>query len=146
MPNISDRLADLSPTKRALFETMLKASREAPEHTEPAPVATLVHDREHRHDPFPLTDMQQAYWVGRSGAISLGMATHMYEEIEIEDLDIARLHRAWNQIVERHDVLRAIVLSNGMQQVLEHVPEYPIAVTDMRDRSEQDVAAHIEST
>jgi amino acid adenylation domain-containing protein len=146
MPNISDQLADLSPTKRALFETILKASREAPEPTELAPIATLVHDRDHRYDPFPLTDMQQAYWVGRSGAISLGMATHMYEEIEIEDLDFDRLTRAWRQLVERHDILRAIVLPNGTQQVLERVPEYTIAVTDMRHQSQDEVTAHLVST
>src|SRR5215211_6120755 len=39
----------------------------------------------HRYEPFPLTDIQHAYWVGRHPAVELGgVATHFYVELERE--------------------------------------------------------------
>jgi amino acid adenylation domain-containing protein len=93
----------------------------------------LKADPERRYEPFPLTDIQQAYWVGRSGLIELGhVAPHAYLEIESENLDLDRLARAWRRLVERHDMLRAVVLPTGQQQVLRSVPSYEIKVTDFR--------------
>ena len=52
---------------------------------------TIVPVLEQRHLPFPLTDLQQAYWAGRSGAFELGnVSTHFYMEIESVGLDIGR--------------------------------------------------------
>ena len=31
---------------------------------------TIVPAPEQRHHPFPLTDMQQAYWIGRADSLS----------------------------------------------------------------------------
>ncbi len=86
-----------------------------------------------RHSPFPLTDMQQAYWIGRSVAFELGqVACQFYLEFENVGLDLERLSVAWRKLVERHDMLRAIVLPNGQQQILERVPAYEIEVLDLR--------------
>src|SRR5688572_388791 len=37
-----------------------------------AEIPAVVPDPDHRHDPFPLTDIQQAYWIGRTGAFAGG--------------------------------------------------------------------------
>lgn len=88
---------------------------------------------EDRYKPFPLTDMQHAFWVGRSGALELGeVANHGYYEIEAHDLDLKRLNWALQRLIERHDMLRAIVLPNGQQQVLKEVPPYQIEILDLR--------------
>ena len=43
-----------------------------------------------------MTDVQQAYWIGRSASLELGnVATHIYSEAEFEDIDVERLSRAW---------------------------------------------------
>lgn len=85
-----------------------------------------------RFDPFPLTDIQQAYYVGRADAFELGsVGCHVYVELDLEHLDTRRLERVWRSLVARHDMLRAVALPGGQeQQVLETVPEYEIAVTD----------------
>ncbi|HEY6324239.1 MAG TPA: condensation domain-containing protein, partial [Thermoanaerobaculia bacterium] len=92
----------------------------------------LVPDPEHRHEPFPLTDVQQAYWLGRHAEFGLGnVATHNYLEIDFRQLDLGRLGRAWQRLVERHDMLRAIVLPHGEQQILAATPAYRIATVDL---------------
>ncbi|KAB7836968.1 non-ribosomal peptide synthetase [Streptomyces mobaraensis] len=86
------------------------------------------------HEPFRLTDQQQAYCVGRTGALSSGnVSAHMYLEFEGEGLDRERFERAWRRVVDRHPMLRAVVLPDTMEQrVLESVPPYAMPVVDLR--------------
>ena len=85
-----------------------------------------------RHEPFPLTDMQHAYWLGRGGALELGnVSCHVYFEWRLEALDVGRFERAWDGIIRRHDMLRSIVLPTGDQRVLPDPPPYRIVVDDL---------------
>lgn len=87
---------------------------------------TIQHDTENRYQPFPLNENQQAYWFGRSDALDGGgVAIHLYFEIDASNIDIDRLESAWGKLVERHDMLRAVVTANGQQRVLEHVKASP---------------------
>ncbi|HXO41096.1 MAG TPA: condensation domain-containing protein, partial [Thermoanaerobaculia bacterium] len=93
-------------------------------------------DPARRHEPFPLTDLQEAYWIGRGSAFEIGnVATHLYSECEVERFDVAGFERAWRRLVARHDMLRAIVLPDGRQQILPRVPDYVVAVLDVRGDS-----------
>jgi amino acid adenylation domain-containing protein len=88
------------------------------------------------HDPFPLTDLQEAYRLGRTDAFELGgTSTHLFTEVDVTGLDLPRFERALRALVERHGMLRAVMLPEGGQRVLPEVPAYRIAVTDLRDRS-----------
>jgi pyochelin synthetase len=99
-----------------------------------------------RYEPFPLTDMQHAFWVGRSGVLELGnVANHGYYEIEGNNLDLKRLNWALQKLIERHDMLRAVVLPDGQQQVLQQVPPYQIEVLDLRGQEDKAVTAQIEA-
>jgi amino acid adenylation domain-containing protein len=81
--------------------------------------------------PFRLMDMQQAYWVGRTGALVLGnVSCHVYVEIEMQDLDIAAWRNAWNRLIRRHDMLRCVIAADGYQRILPEVPDLDIPVTD----------------
>jgi pyochelin synthetase len=91
----------------------------------------LTPDPAQRHAPFPLTDIQYAYWIGRDSTLELGnVSCHAYFEWQLGALDLARLEHAWNQVVARHDMLRAIVLPDGTQRILADVPHHPIAMAD----------------
>ncbi|MEM9292781.1 MAG: amino acid adenylation domain-containing protein [Acidobacteriota bacterium] len=93
---------------------------------------TLTPDPEALHEPFPLTPIQQAYWVGRAGGVEGGeVSSHRYLELELEQLEPQRLERAWNRLIERHSMLRAVVHSDGMQQILPQVPEYRLRTEDL---------------
>ncbi len=95
---------------------------------------TVNSDTENRYEPFPLTDLQQAFLVGRNDSLNLGnVACHQYIELELEDLDVSRLERAWNQLVQRHEMMRCVLLAQGHQKILPDVPHYGIKQRDLRD-------------
>ena len=80
-----------------------------------------------------------------SAAFELGnVATHAYIELESDRLDLQRLNLAWQRLIERHDMLRAIVLPDGQQQILEHVPSYHISILDLRGQRPEEVTAQLE--
>lgn len=94
----------------------------------------LTPDPETRHEPFPLTDVQASYLLGRRDTFAYGgVACHGYGELVYPALDVERLETAWQSLVRRHDMLRATIGVDGVQQVLPEVPEYRIAVTDAPD-------------
>ncbi len=88
-----------------------KAASSAAYHIKPHP--------ELRHQPFTMSDMQQAYWIGRDTELGGGgVAMQGYMEIDCPSLDTGRLERALELLVARHDMLRAVVLEDGRQKVL----------------------------
>lgn len=99
----------------------------------PAPesLPQITHDAQACGQPFPLSEIQAAYWVGRQPGFELsGVDSHIYAEIDVPDLDIARLEAAWITLVSRHPMLRTVFMPDGRQVTLEDVPPYTIAVTD----------------
>jgi len=81
---------------------------------------------------FPLTDVQQAYWIGRSDAYALGnVGCHIYMELENKDLDVQKLTASWNQLIQRHEMMRAVILPDGNQVILDDVPDYEIKSYDL---------------
>ncbi|MEG4227994.1 amino acid adenylation domain-containing protein [Microcoleus sp. N9_B2] len=121
-----------SPTVASLAVAIAQAqSQQSPEPLISLPA--IAPDAQNRYQPFPLNEMQQAYWIGRNSFFEMGnVAIHGYVEIESDELDLERFSLAWERVVERHDMLRAIVLPNGQQQILEKVPAYKIEVLDLR--------------
>ncbi|MFD9888420.1 amino acid adenylation domain-containing protein, partial [Amycolatopsis sp. NPDC059027] len=93
----------------------------------------LSSDPEHRHEPFPLTDVQAAYLFGRHDGFAYGgVACHGYAELELPDVRPERLETALRKLIERHDMLRAVVHPDGYQYVRDTVPDYEIGVRDLR--------------
>ncbi|MRG97806.1 non-ribosomal peptide synthetase [Polyangium spumosum] len=93
--------------------------------------AQIVPAPAERHLPFPLTDIQKAYWLGRTGAFSVPTGIHTYSEYHCANLDIERLRAALATVVARHDMLRAHTLPDFMQVVDPEV-EPNFEVVDLR--------------
>jgi len=107
----------------------------------------IVPAPDQKHLPFPLTDIQQAYWFGQGNFFELGnVAAYSYAEYEFAELDIERLNLAWQKLVNRHGMLRVVVLPDGQQQMLEQVPPYQIKVSDLRGKEPQAIALELERT
>ncbi|MGD9482024.1 amino acid adenylation domain-containing protein [Streptomyces sp. TRM70308] len=97
-----------------------------------------------RYEPFPLTELQHAYFVGRGGGYELGSTSiYLYTEYDTIGLDLARLRRALNALVRRHDMLRAQVGSDGTQRVLPDVGEVPVTEYDLRAAPAERREAHL---
>ena len=95
------------------------------------------HDAEGRYEPFAMTDMQQAYWLGRDRNLPGGGSMQMYLEFEGALLDLPRLERAWNRLIARHDMLRAVANPDGTQRVLKDVPRQHVELVALEDSAER---------
>ena len=89
----------------------------------------VVADLKNRYQPFPLTEVQRAYWMGQAPGLPLNCGTHYLVELDGERIDLQRLTVAWNKLVERHDMLHTIVTQQAEQQILPEWPVYTIAQT-----------------
>jgi len=92
----------------------------------------IVPEPHRLREPFPLTDVQQGYWLGRLETFELAAAAQLYLEIETPVLEPQRLVAAWDRLVKRHPMLRAVVLPDGHMQVLKEVPSTPLQILDLR--------------
>ncbi len=98
----------------------------------------IVPDKEKMYEPFPLTGIQMAYLMGRDDKFELGgVSTHVYTEYETK-LEEERFNNSINKIISRHPMMRAVILSNGQQKILDKVPEYKMEVVDLRQLDSKD--------
>ncbi|MCF6522525.1 non-ribosomal peptide synthetase [Streptomyces sp. JJ36] len=105
----------------------------------------LVADPAHRHEPFPLTEIQHGYLVGRSSAYDLGGSSiHLYTEYDCPDLDVQRLRTALDALVDRQEMLRAVISADGHQRILPDVGEVPVTEYDLRGAGPAALDAHLE--
>ncbi|WP_308409020.1 non-ribosomal peptide synthetase [Streptomyces sp. AC558_RSS880] len=94
-------------------------------------------DVAHRHEPFPPTDVQRAFWIGRDDRLPLGgVGTYHYSEFDGVDVDLARIERAWQTLIQRHEMLRAVFDHEGRQRILRDVPRFTIPVTEVGTEDE----------
>ncbi|GCB44937.1 malonyl CoA-acyl carrier protein transacylase [Streptomyces sp. NL15-2K] len=94
---------------------------------------------------FPLTRVQHAYWVGGSGGYRLGdVPCSFHLEYDCPGLDTARYEEAWNRVIARHPMLRAVISPEGRNRVLDRVPRYRIRVQDLSALGEEERAHKLE--
>lgn len=80
---------------------------------------------------FPMTRVQHAYWVGRGGGYEGGDVPCWFALAYDGTLDVARLEDAWNAVIARHPMLRAVTTPDGRFRVVDPVPRYRIRVHDL---------------
>ena len=106
----------------------------------------LQPDQAGRHEPFPLTPVQSAYLLGRHRAFAYGgVACASYLEVDFPGVEPERVEQAWNALVVRHDMLRAVVHADGYQRVLPEVDHYRIPVSDLRGATPERLRAHLDA-
>ncbi|MFK8845328.1 condensation domain-containing protein [Streptomyces sp. Ac-502] len=82
-------------------------------------------------EPFPLTPVQQAYWIGRGDDRPLGgVGCHAYLEIDAAEVHPGRLEQAVRALTRRHPMLRARCDDDGTQRVLDASPWPGLTVHD----------------
>ncbi|MGN9809491.1 non-ribosomal peptide synthetase [Micromonospora sp. BQ11] len=136
--------AELRTAMKERKEELLAALRERST-DRPTAITKIEPSPEDLHEPFPLTDMQQALWAGKRDAFEIGnLSGNGYIEVDTVALDLDRFSDAWHRVIQRHGMLRAIVLPDGQNQILPEVPEYRIEVLDLRGQPADAVTARLE--
>ncbi len=122
--SVTPEIKEFLISRKEDFLVFLKENQNALRFTE---------DESARYEKFPLNDIQNSYVMGRSNTYELGgVACHGYLEVVFdEELDPKLLERAWNKVIAKHDMLRAIVFDVGYQIVQESVPYVEIKCLDL---------------
>lgn len=89
---------------------------------------TLLRAPQDRFEPFPLTDVQAAYLVGRTSAFQWGgVGCHGYAEFAVDHTvatpSAEQYREAWRKVADRHDMLRCVVHPEGYQVICPDVPD-----------------------
>lgn len=99
------------------------------------------------YKPFPLTDVQMAYWMGRNSVLGSSIiSSHLYREIVLTDLDPDLFENVLNQLIERHPALRIKITEDGQQRFLDKLPRYKIFVHDISTYNENKAKELLDKT
>jgi acyl carrier protein len=94
-----------------------------------------------KDQPFPLTPIQEAYLLGSQPELTADpVGCDQYVEFEVHELDVTRLHQAWQRLTDHHDMLRWELLADGQQRIRDRVEILPFPIHDLRGHSQE--AAH----
>jgi pyochelin synthetase len=144
--SLADKLSSLTPEERTQLALRLSSAGRQTASKKDAGFPAVQPDVKNRFEPFPLTDLQQAYLIGRSEGIELGnVSCHGYAEVDMEDWDRERFQSALQKIIDRHEMLRCIVLPEGRQKILSSGTQYEIKVNDLRKLDSAASAARLNS-
>jgi amino acid adenylation domain-containing protein len=105
----------------------------------PQRLTHVVADPAARGEPFPATEVQRAYWLGRNPEFTLGgVGSSWYWEFDGSGVDLDRLERCWNQVVRRHEMMRAVFDDDARQRILPETPWVRLPVDDAGPGGEQE--------
>jgi pyochelin synthetase len=94
--------------------------------------------------PFDMSEMQQAYWLGESPSFALGgVQAHAYWEFELSHVDVKRISGIFDELTARHAILRSVATGGGQLKVLETAPNSALVIDDMTELSEVDAKAMV---
>lgn len=106
---------------------------------------TIQNDLPNRYRPFPLTDVQSAYLLGRNPGFRYGgVACHLYMELKYNALDHELVENIWNRLVQRHEMLRATVSNQGFQSILQETPRFKVSYKDVSSLAAQEQISALE--
>lgn len=131
---------------KAAAGVLTQADREFLKENREAVIQTLLNDEVHivadkkgQYEPFNMTEIQQAYVLGRNPAFEYGgVACHIYMELEYNSLDPQRVQEVWNKLIDRHPMLRAVMSMDGYQYIMSEVPEFKVNVIECNENNEDE--------
>ena len=105
---------------------------------------SIVHMRDEPENPsqagFSLYHIQTAYFVGQGADLPLSTTARFYRDLAVDCyFNPAVVEAAWNRILARHDMLRAIISEQGRQIILDNVGSYRIVHHDLSGLSGTDL-------
>ncbi|MDR6504097.1 amino acid adenylation domain-containing protein [Burkholderia ambifaria] len=114
----------------ASADSLRRAIAEAPRARE---AVSAMPCRYEAGQPFELSEMQQAYWIGQQGGVPLGnVQPHIRVDFDIEPARVPELGQRLAQLVARHPALRMRVLGDGRGVFDEHGYDPLLPQLDLR--------------
>lgn len=98
-------------------------------------------------DIYPLSPMQKLFYSMEASAGQVGL--EQWRFVLRGSLDTVALRRAWQQVIERHPILRTAFVSDGLREPMQLVlPTRPLewTETDLRNVPEAESPQHLEQT
>src|SRR5438128_1376218 len=132
MKNMSERIAALSPTQRALFEARLK--QQSLDARKALAQSQEILKRQPLN-PCPLSyDQERLWWLNQSAEGNPAYVIYTASRLEGR-LDVEVMQRAISESVRRHEVLRATFEVIGASPVMVIAPqlEIPLPVEDLTE-------------
>ena len=93
---------------------------------------------------FPLTELQQAYFIGRQPGVSLGnCVTHLYTELECTYYDEERFLNTLLYIFNKHDIFRTQFTDDCLQYIIGEIDSFSIPHWDISQLTEYEKQEYI---
>lgn len=96
-------------------------------------------DDANAYSPFPLTEVQSAYLIGRTGAYANGnTACHGYAEFRFNnphDFTAQDCQQAWQKVVQAHPMLKVRISAEGWQHIDESI-DVPLHIETVTEKSD----------
>lgn len=110
--------------------------------TQAAPL--LVARPDARHEPYPMTDLQQAYWVGEHGGYAQSAIPCFFHHCRFEAIEPETVQTALQRLQRRHEALTARFLPTG-EQVIPPPGANPcrLSVVDFRALAPDEAASRL---
>ncbi|MGB3314871.1 MAG: condensation domain-containing protein, partial [Albidovulum sp.] len=134
-------LDTLTETQKAALAAVVARKKSEKSQDNTSDVPRIPVDPANRNEPFPLTDIQQAQWFGRSGLFDIAVAGHGYVEFDCKGMDLDRLTQAFQIIIDRHPQMRIVCKPDLTQVVLNDLDPYTFTQYDMRGKTEDEAEA-----
>ena len=138
------RTVSEAPTPAQMLEVIDELRRRRGDDAGSEELPKAVIDTLRRDEPFPMTDIQEAYFIGQNAALELGkVAAHSYRETDNYDVDLERYELAWQRLIERHGMLRAVATEDGSQVILPEVPTFELPILDLRGHDPEEAESEL---
>ena len=99
------------------------------------------------NEPFALSELQEAYYVGRIQEEEYnGIPTNGYMEMICEEYDHEKFMRTIMKLINRHPMLRCYFDDEGMQHTLGSIDYYDVEFFDLSKDDEQTIKNKVHET
>lgn len=101
---------------------------------------TIIRYPDQRFEPFPLTELQYAYWIGEQGIYRQTTTPYFYFEYDFPEQSLDNFAIAFEALVRRHDAFRLQVLPDGQQRIIPFIEQNNINAEfiDLRQYNNED--------
>ncbi|MDE6426713.1 MAG: amino acid adenylation domain-containing protein [Ruminococcus sp.] len=94
---------------------------------------------ESKYEPFPLSELQESYFIGRNADGYQGLVTNGYVELECSDYNRQKFENVLGKLIARHDMLRTVIYPDGTQQIIPEAEFPEIETVDKGNISEEEL-------